>query len=803
METLLKDLRYGVRMLLKRPAFTAIAVVTLALGIGANTAIFSVVNAVLLKPLPYKNSEQLVRVWETFLPDGWGSVSAANLKDWREQNDVFTNIVAYQAASFNLQGNDSPERVLGATVSSNFFDTLETQPVIGRGFLSEEEQPGNHRVVIISTQLWRRNFGADPQIINKTMPLNGESFTIVGVMPVDFYFPFRNVELWVPLAFTPEQWANRGSHAYLTIARLKPGVTFEQAKEQMNGIGASLASQYSEDAGRGVRLIPLKEEMVQSSRTSLFVLLAAVGFVLLIACANVANLLLARASSRRKESAIRIALGAGRWRLIRQFLTESLILSVVGSAIGLLLAKLGIDLLLTLAATILPRTNEIGLDLPVLAFTLALSLVTGIGFGIAPALQISKTDVHETLKEGGGRAMSAAGHARLRSILVVTEVALALVMLIGAGLLIKSFAQLQQINSGLRPENVLTMRVSLPKAKYSTTQAASTFYHQVMEKVSSLPGVQAVGAINMLPLQRSGFNGDIQIEGQGPYQPGEAPLAEFRAVTPDYFRALGIPFIEGQTYNAQVTEKSPPVIIINQTLAKRAWPNESAIGKRIRIWTPDWITVTGVVGDTKQSGLADAVRSEIYFSDAQAPDTDLTQAMSLVVRGSSDPASLTSSIRREVQAVDPTQPIYSIESMESVIAASVSDRRLNMILLGIFAAVALVLAAVGIYGVLSYSVSQRSHEIGIRMAVGAQPKDILKLVVGQAMMMALIGVAIGLVAAFALTRLMASLLYGVSATDPLIFALISVALTSVALAASLVPARRAIKVDPMIALRYE
>ncbi|MGA9771258.1 MAG: ABC transporter permease [Blastocatellia bacterium] len=803
METLLKDVRYGVRMLLKRPAFTAIAVVTLALGIGANTAIFSVVNAVLLKPLPYKNSDQLVRLWETFLPDGWGSVSAANLKDWREQNEAFTNIVAYQAGSFNLQGSDNPERVLGATVSSNFFDTLESPPALGRGFLPEEEKPGNHRVAVLSAQLWRRNFGADPQIVNKTIQLNSESFTIIGVMPADFQFPFRTVELWVPLAFTPEQWANRGSHSYLAIGRLKPGVSLAQASDQMSAIGASLASQYSEDAGRGVRLIALKEEIVQSSRTSLFVLLAAVGFVLLIACANVANLLLARASSRRKESAIRTALGAGRWRLIRQFLTESVILSVVGSALGLLLAKLGLDLLLTLAATILPRTNEIGLDLKVLAFTLALSLVTGIGFGIAPALQISKTDVHETLKEGGGRAMSAAGHARLRNILVVTEVALALVMLVGAGLLIKSFAQLQQINSGLRPENVLTMRVSLPNAKYSTTQAASTFYKQVFDRVSNLPGVQAAGAINMLPLQRSGFNGDIEIEGQGPYQPGQAPLAEFRAVTPDYFRALGIPFIEGQTYNAQITEKSPPIVIINQTMAKRYWPNESAIGKRIRIWTPDWLTVTGVVGDTKQSGLTQEVRSEIYFSDAQAPDLALTQSMSLVVRAASDPANLTPIIRREVQAVDPAQPIYSIESMESVIATSVSDRRLNMMLLGIFAAVALVLAAVGIYGVLSYTVSQRTHEIGIRMAVGARPSDILKLVVRQAMSMALAGVAVGLVASFALTRLMSSLLFGVSATDPATFALISIILTGVALAACFVPARRATKVDPMIALRYE
>ncbi len=803
METLLKDIRYGIRMLARRPSFTAIAVITLALGIGANTAIFSVVNAVLLRPLPFREPDQLIKLWETFLPDGWGTVSAANLKDWREQNDVFSQIAAYQSGNFNLQGNDNPERVLGVTVSSNFFDTLEAQPMIGRGFLPAEEQPGNDRVVVLGAQLWRRNFGADPQIVGKTISLGSESLTIVGVMPDSFQFPFRNVELWVPLAFTPERWANRGGHAYFALGRLKPGVTIEQAREQMTTIAASLASHYAEDAGRSVRLISLKEEMVQSSRASLLVLLGAVGFVLLIACANVANLLLARAASRRKESAIRVALGAGRWRLIRQFLTESLMLSILGSAVGLLLANLGLGLLLSMASTSLPRANEIGLDLPVLGFTLLLSLLTGLGFGIVPALQVSKTDVHETLKEGGGRAMSAAGTARLRSVLVVTEVALALVMLIGAGLLIKSFARLLQINSGLQPENVLTMRVSLPDAKYQTTQATTAFYQQALERISTLPGVQAAGAINLLPLQRWGFNGDIEIEGQGPYPPGQAPLAEYRAVTPGYFRALQVPLLDGRAYTDQDTEKTPPVILINQTMAKRFWPDESAVGKRIRVDGPDWRTIIGVVGDVRQSGLTQAVRSEIYFSYAQAKYQYLTQSMSLVVRASSDPTNLVSAIRSEVQAVDAAQPVYGVETMEAVIAESVSDRRLNMILLGIFAAVAMALAAVGIYGVLSYSVTQRTHEIGIRMAVGAQPSDILRLVVGQAMTLALAGVAIGLIAAFALTRLMESLLYGVSATDPITFAAISAALTGVALAASFVPARRAIRVDPMIALRYE
>jgi putative ABC transport system permease protein len=803
METLIKDVRYGIRMLLRRPAFTVIAVIALALGTGANTAIFSVVNAVLLRPLPFNNPDQLVKLWETFLPDGWGSVSAANLKDWREQNNVFSEIAAYQGANFNLQGSNHPERAPGAEVTANFFDALEIQPVIGRGFLPSEEQPGNHRVVVLSQQLWQRNFGADPQLVGKTISLNGENFNVIGIAPAGFQFPFRAVELWVPLALSPAQWANRGSHAYLTIGRLKPGATLAQAKEQMSALGSSLAAEYPEDAGRNIRLISLKEETVQSSRPALLVLLGAVAFVLLIACANVANLMLARAASRRKETAIRAALGAGRLRLIRQFLTESVILSLMGGAAGLLLAKLGLDLLLSLASTSLPRANEIGLDLQTLAFTFSLSLLTGIGFGIAPALQVSRADVHETLKEGGGRAMSAAGGARLRNALVVAEVALSLIMLIGAGLLIKSFARLQQVSSGLQPENVLTMKIALPGAKYSTPQAIAAFYQQTLDKISSLPGVQAAGAINLLPLQQWGYNGDIEIEGHGPYQPGEAPIAEYRSVTPDYFRALAIPLLNGRIYTAQDGEKSAPVILINQTMARALWPNESAIGKRIRVDGPDWRTIVGVVGDVRQSGLAQPVRYEIYFAHPQSPYMSLMQNMTLVVRASSDPASMISDIRRAAQSVDPMQSLHSIETMESVIAQSVSDRRLNMMLLAIFAAVALLLAAVGIYGVLSYTVTQRTHEIGIRMAVGAQSSDILKLVVGQAMTMALAGVGIGLIAAYGLTRLMSSLLYGVSASDPAIFIIISLILTGVALTASFVPSRRAIKVDPMVALRYE
>jgi putative ABC transport system permease protein len=787
-------------MLLKHRAFTVVAILTLALGIGANTAIFSVVNSVLLRPLPLGEPERLLSIWESTLQFDKGSVSALNLKDWREQNNVLTDLTAYQFGDFSLQEGDHPERVFAAMVSANFFEVLGVSPRLGRAFLAGEDQPGNHRVVVLSDQLWQKAFGADPSVVGRNILLSGESYMVAGVMPPDFQFPSRTTEIWVPLVYTPEQLKERGNHAFLVVGRLKPDVTLAQAQEQLSTIARRIEQQYpDQQTGRGVRLVPLQEELVQNVRPALLILLGAVGFVLLIACTNVANLLLARAAARHREIAIRRALGAGRFRLIRQFLTESLLLSVLGGALGLLLGKWGVDGLLVLATGLLPRAGEVKLDWRVAGFTLLLSLLTGIGFGLAPALQVSKTDVQEALKEGGS-AGSSQRRSWLRSLLVVAEVASALVLLIGAGLLVKSFMRLQQTSSGLRPENVITLRVTLPEARYGTPRATANFYQQVLERIAALPGVEAAGAINILPLQRTGFNGSVDIEGQS-YPPGQEPLAEFRAATPDYFRALGIPLVTGRLFNAQDHEDAQPVAIVNQTFVNKFLGGGDALGKRVRPGGIKWMTIAGVVADVKQSGLTRPVMPEIFVPYRQSEG--LTQSMSLVVRGAGDPSTLVPAIRREVLAVDPNQPVYNVQTMEAVIVKSVSERRLNMLLLTIFAGVAMLLAMVGIYSVMSYTVTQSTREIGIRMALGARPRDVLKLVVGQGLLLTLVGVGLGVVGALGLTRLMESLLFGVKATDPLTFAAVSALLIVVALLACYWPARRATRVDPMIALRYE
>jgi putative ABC transport system permease protein len=809
METFWQDLRYSARLLRKQPAFTLVTALTLALGIGANSAIFSVVNAVLLRPLPFKEPDRIIKLWETFRPlgqsaEGQGTVSLLNLKDWRGQNDVFTGLAAFQGGSFNLQGPEQPERVPGAVVTPNLFEIMGAAPQMGRAFLEGEDEPGRHQVVVLSDALWRQHFGADPEIINKRIPIGGESFTVVGVMPPGFRFPSRATALWVPLVPTPEQANNRDSHSFLTIGRLKSGVTLEQAREQMRAISRRIEQQYpKEQTGRSVRLIPLQEETVQNVRQALWVLFGAVGFVLLIACTNVANLLLARASARRREIAIRSALGAGRGRLIRQFITESLLLAILGGAAALLLAKWSIDALLALASASLPRAHEVTLDGQVMWFTLLLSLLTGVVFGLAPALQLSKTDVQESLKESGS-AGSNAQRTWLRSALVVAEVAAAMVLLIGAGLLIKSFARLQETESGLRPENVLTMSIALPQAKYATPQAINNFYQQAIDRISALPGVQTAGAISLLPIQQTGYNGSIQIEGEAPHLPGQEPIIEYRTITPDYFRAMGIPLVAGRFFTVQDHAQAERVMIINQTLARRFFADQNPIGKRISTeefnWmTADWKTIVGVVADVKQSGLIQAVSSEIYTPHAQSS----AAGMNLVVRAMAEPAPLAEAIRREVQTVDPAQPIYNVKTMETVIADSISNRRLNMLLLGIFASVALLLAVIGIYSVMSYTVTQSTREIGIRMALGAQPGNVLKLVLGHGLVLALTGVGLGVAGALGLTQLMATLLYNVTATDPLTFVVVSALLLAVALLACYVPARRATKVDPMVALRYE
>lgn len=802
MNTLWQDVRFAFRTFIKRPGFALVAILTLALGIGANSAIFSVINGVLLKPLPFHEPENVVKLWESMAGGFQGTISPPNLKDWREQNTVFTKIAAFQYQNFGLQSQDSPERVRAATVSPDFFDVLGVPPQLGRVIADGEDHDGKHRVALLSHQLWQDKFAADPNIAGKTILLGGENYTVIGVMPASFRYPSRTTELWVPLVITPQQSTQRGSHWLMGVARLKPGVTLEQANEQMNIIAKRIEQQHpNEQLGRGVLLIRAQEEIVRNIRPALLMLLVAVGFVLLISCTNVANLLLARAATRRREIAIRLAMGAGRWRLIRQLLTESALLSLLGGAVGLMIAYWGVTGLLKLATGILPRANEVTLDGRVMLFTIALSLLTGIVFGLAPALQTSRADLQHDLKEGS----AAAGNQRtwIRSFLVVGEIAAALVLLVGASLLIKSFARLQQTESGLNAENVLTAGITLPDAKYETSQAIAQFHKQMLERVSALPGVQSAGIISKLPLQDWGYNGSIQIEGQAPPPAGNRDsFVEFRAVSPNYFATLGIPLLAGRLLDNRDQETTAPSIVVNQTLVRQYLPGQDAVGKFVVLDNTKY-QIVGVVGDVRQSGLTQGACAEIYWPYTQSPDTGLTKTVGLAVRAAGNPAGLTSAVRNAVLSVDPGQPIHNVKTMEEVVADSVADRRLNTLLLSIFAAIALTLALIGVYSVMSYLVAQNTREIGIRIALGAQMRDVLRLVVGQGMVLVAIGVVIGITLAFALTRLMETLLFGVTATDPLTFAASPLIIAAVALLACLVPAFRATKVDPMVTLRYE
>lgn len=800
MQTLWQDVRFALRTLLKQRGFTLVAIITLALGIGANSAIFTVVNAVLLRPLAYSQPDKLVKVYETFLPSGWGSVSAANYQDWRAQNTVFSQLAAYSiGGGFNLQAADNPQRLNGISCTANLFEILGVQPQLGRAFLAEENEPGKNRVVMLSDTLWRTNFGADPNLIGREIQLNGVNHRVVGVLPRGFAFPSRRTEIWAPLALDEKAWANRGSHQYQVMGRLKPDTSLAQAHEQMASIAANIERQYpKEQTGRSVRLTQYQEEVVQNVRPALLTLFAAVGCVLLIACANVANLLLARATGRRKEIAIRMALGASRWRLLRQLLTESVLLAVAGGVLGLLLAKWGVTALVALAAGLLPRAQEVALDASVVGFTFALAVLTGLFFGLIPAWQSSKGDVQWALKESGNSGSSPRNW--LRSVFVITEVAVALMLLIGAGLLIRSFARLQETETGLRTEHVLTASLNLPQAKYDKPETVSDFYQRLLENLAAQPGIEAAGAINLLPIAQYGNNGNYLIEGENITEINRGPIAEVRIVTTGYFDAFGIPLLAGRSLNQQDQLNSPQVALVNQTWAKRHAANpQDVIGKRFGFGDTQRWTVVGVVGDVKQSGLTQSTRAEIYYPHAQAPNSSLN----LIVRSTADPTTLTTTLRREVFKLDPAQPLANVRTMETVVVESIADRRFNMLLLGLFAGLALVLAALGIYGVLSYTVAQSTRELGIRMALGAQARDVLRLVIGQGLLLTLAGIVLGLGGAFALTRWLESLLFGVKATDPLTFAAVPTVLLAIALLSCLVPARRATKVDPLVALRSE
>jgi predicted permease len=820
LETLLQDLRFGLRMLRKNPGFSLIAVLTLALGIGANTAIFSVVNAVLLRPLPYAAPERLVFIYNS--APGWGiqklGLFEAEFLRLRDQARALEQVSLYTSTTLTLTGAGEPERVSSGTASGELFAALGAPPALGRSFKLAEEPRGQGNVVILSHSFWRRKFAASPAVIGQSLTLDGRSYIIVGVLPQSFKSPLelqadRAVELWIPPGYNPA--GSCCGHGLNVVARVRVGQTLEQAQTEINAIMAGVKRDYPQgypkDGTKQALLKPLQQELVGDLRRALWVLLAAVFFVLLIACANVANLLLARSELRVAEIALRAALGAGRARIIRQLLVESLLLAVIGGGLGLLLAWRGLALLPALGAEKIPRLQEITLDGPVLGFTLLVSLLTGIVFGLAPAWQALKFDLHTALKEGGRASAPIRGRSRLRATLVVAEVALSLMLLLGAGLLIRSFWRLQQVDTGFRAEQLLTLRLFPPASTYANDQQVAAFYEKLLERVRSLPGVKDAAVTDGLPLGDWSGGTMIEVEGQS-FKTGGHNTAGWHVVSPEFFRTLGVRLLRGRLLEDADQEQATPVAVVNETLARMHWPNEDPLGRRIRLpngsqATTAFLIVVGVVADVKNDGLTEAARQEVYVPlrqrTAAIAGMGFARQMTLAVRTSVEPLNLVNAIRQEVMALDRNVPIASVRTMEQIMATVTVQPRFNMILLGIFAAVALVLAAVGIYGVLSYSVTQRTHEIGLRLALGAQQGEVLKLVVRQGMILALLGVAIGLAASFALTRLLTGLLYGVSATDPLTFIVIALLLTMVALMACWIPARRATKVDPMIALRHE
>jgi len=811
METLAQDIRYAVRMLLKNPGFTLVAALALALGIGANTAIFSVVNAVMIRPLPYRDASRLVMVWEDNRNRGkhQNVVSPANFLDWKEQSDVFEDMAALYDTNLNLTGVDDPEEIPAQRVTLNMFDLLGAQPMLGRTFEPDDAQTARQDSVILSYGLWQRRFGGDKEIIGKTIKLNTEIYTIIGVMPPDYQLFVKQgsntgdrADIWLPMLLGNDDRVRRGRYA-MAVARLQPGVTAQQAQSQMSALAAALETQYPDfNTGWGVTLVAFREQFTGEIRPALLVLLGAVAFVLLIACANVANLLLARAASRQKEMAIRLAIGASRARIIRQLLIESTALAVLGGAAGLLLAMWGVDALVALGPKELLPPGGTRLNLIVLGFTMLVSLLTGAIFGLAPAMEASRTNLNMVLKEGGKASASGGRSHQLRNLFVIAEIAMALVLLVGSGLLIKSFVRLQSVNPGFNPRNLLTVRVALPYAKYRGEGRREQFFRDALARIRQIPGVRQASAVNFLPFSGPGAATSFSVVGRPAPPPGEEPVVDSRVCDENYFQTMGIPLIKGRTFNEREQTVISHVVIINETMAREIFPGEDPIGKRVSIdmmEDPPPCEIIGVVGDVKHAGLDGEVRAMSYW-----PHVELAyRFMTLVARTDGDPLNYVTAMRREVQALDNDQPIASVYTMEQLMSESVARARFSTTLLAIFAGVALILAAVGIYGVMSYAVTQRTHEIGIRMALGADHTAVMRMVVRQGMTLAIIGIATGLAASFALTRLLASLLYGTSATDPLTFIAIALVLTGVALGACFVPARRATRVDPMVALRYE
>jgi putative ABC transport system permease protein len=811
MQTLWQDLRYGLRTLVKRPAFMAIAIITLALGIGPTAAIFSLINGVLLEPLPYKDSGRLVMMWRVNPQAGWREFpfSVPNFIDYRDRNQAFERVAAFTTQSLSLTGDAEPVVIPGSRASVDLFATVGVEPVLGRGFQPGEDQPGANPVAVISHGLWAERFGSDPNAIGKTITIEGQSHTIVGVMPAGREFP-KDAQVWAPLSLDTEQ-NSRGRHFLKVIARLNPDTSIARAESQLNSVAEQLEQQYPQvNSGSRVELVGLEEFSVSNVETPLLVLFGAVGFLLLIACANVANLLLVRAAGRQKEIAVRTALGATRARIIRQLLTESVLLTAMGGAVGLLVAVWARDLLVSVSAVRINRIYESAFDAPVFAFTLAIVLVTGIVFGLAPAFKAGEKDLRDALKEGAGRASAGPGGRRLRSGLIVAEISLSLMLLVGAGLLIRSFVNIVSVDPGFNPKNVLTFNVVLPGSRYPQADDRLRFIEQTIDGLKAIPGVTSAASAGYVPLENERASRRFAVGGQPLPESGKEPLAVDIPVSADYFSLLGIPVRAGRAFTTGDDPEAPPVLIVNESFAQRFFPGEDVVGRQIQYYNarpsdpmPPPVEIVGVVGDVRQANLESRPEPIMYSPQAQRRWSFMT----FMARTGGDPSQIIGAVKSTIEAIDRDQPVSKVATLEQLAAASISQRRGLMILLGAFSALALGLAGVGIYGVMSYSVAQRTHEIGIRMALGARGSDVIQMVVRQGFALALAGAAVGIVGALALTKLLSSMLSGllfdVGATDPVTFIAIPLLVVGVALVACAVPARRATRVDPMVALRYE
>ena len=809
MQTLWQDVRYAIRLMRQNWGFTLIAVISLALGIGANTALFSVVNAVLLRPLPFPEPDRLVMIWEdaTFIGFPQDTPAPGNYADWKAQAQTFADMAACGNRSFNLTGDGEPEKIQAYEVTANFLPLLGVKPVLGRNFTAEEDQPGANNVAIISHSLWQTRYGGDAGILNRNIRLNDENYTVIGVMPGDFQFGPDYIRLWTPIALTPQQLNDHRNHYLNVVGRLKPGVTLAQANADIKAVMKRIGEKYPDDAGQlGATVVSLHEQVAGNMRQSLWLLLGAVGFVLLIACANIAGLLLSRAATRQREIAVRSALGAGRGRILRQLLTESVVLAGVGGVLGVLLASWSFVLLKQLVPSEMAAAATLSIDVRVLGFALLVSLLAGLVFGLAPALQVSKVELTTALKQGSGRSGVGFGQRRLRSAFVIGEIALALVLLVGAGLLIQTLSKLQGQYADLRAESLLTIRTTLPENKYQEQPKRVAFYDQVLERVQALPGVTSAGYSTSVPLEWAGGANSITIEGRQA-APNNNWNANHRQVSAAYLQTMGIALRSGRYFTEQDNAQTEPVTIVNETMARQYWPNENAIGNRFKNGPADspqpWRTIVGIVADVRQMGVDVPTKAEMYFPYRQIKSHAFFAPRDLVIRATVEPTSLVASVRNAIYAVDPNQPLANIRTMDAVFGEHTKMRRMGMLMLTGFAALAMLLAMLGIYGVLSYFVTQHTQEIGVRLALGAESKNIFALVLKRGLLLAGVGVVIGLMASFALTRLLRSLLFEISAVDPLTFGGVALLLLLVAVLACALPARRAANVDPMIALRCE